>query len=117
MLVFSIFHIPVAVASNLNTILVCRFIIGFGGSASLAIVGGALSDIFGPVERGQTITVFGFTTFLGPKLSPVVGSFVFMSHLGWRWNHWLILIFFFGGGMDGGYILPSRNISSCVVGT
>lgn len=90
--VFCIFNIPVAVASNLETILICRFIIGFGGAAPLAIVGGALVDLFLPVERGIAVCIFAGSTFMGPILGPIVGGFVTSSELGWRWTAWLTLI-------------------------
>jgi MFS family permease len=63
---FAIFQIPVAVATNLQTIFVCRFFGGFFASAPLAVVGGALADFFGPVDRGVAICIFGSATFIGP---------------------------------------------------
>ena len=39
---FAVFQIPVAVAQNLETVLICRFLQGLFGSAPTAIVGGAL---------------------------------------------------------------------------
>jgi len=50
--IFAIFQIPVAVAQNIETILICRFFQGLAGCAPLAIVGGALADIWNPVDRG-----------------------------------------------------------------
>lgn len=38
MTVFAIFNIPVAVATNLQTIFICRFLGGFFASAPLAVV-------------------------------------------------------------------------------
>lgn len=64
-LVFAIFQIPVAVAQNLETIFLCRFLGGFFGSAPLAILGGALADIWDPVERGVALCVFAGATFIG----------------------------------------------------
>lgn len=64
--IFAIFQIPVAVAQNLETIMVCRFFGGFFASAPLAIVGGALADFFDPINRGIAISIFGASTFCGP---------------------------------------------------
>lgn len=41
--IFAIFQIPVAVAQNLETIFICRFLGGFFASSCLAIVGGLLA--------------------------------------------------------------------------
>jgi MFS transporter, DHA1 family, multidrug resistance protein len=50
--IFGIFQIPVAVAQNIYTIMICRFFGGFFGCAPLVIVGGAFADFWDPVERG-----------------------------------------------------------------
>ncbi|KMU77987.1 benomyl/methotrexate resistance protein [Coccidioides immitis RMSCC 3703] len=47
-IISAIFQIPVAVAQNIETILICRFFIGMFGSAAMAIVGGVLVDLWGP---------------------------------------------------------------------
>lgn len=95
---FAIFQIPVAVAVNLETIMLCRFFGGLFASAPLAIVGGTLADFFEPVNRGLAVCVFSGATFIGPVAGPIVGGFVTMSYLGWRWTAWLTLIMasFFG---------------------
>jgi len=64
--IFAIFQIPVAVAQNIETIMICRFFQGMAGCAPLAIVGGALADIWDPIERGVAISIFSAATFIGP---------------------------------------------------
>lgn len=70
---FAIFQIPVAVAQNVETIMLCRFFGGVFASAPLAIVGGALADFFGPVDRGVAVCVFAAATFIGPIAGPIMG--------------------------------------------
>lgn len=96
--IFAIFQIPVAVAQNLQTIMLCRFFGGFFGAAPLAIVGGALADFWDPVQRGVAICFFCGATFGGPTFGPIVGGFITQSYLGWRWTAWITLIMaaFFG---------------------
>ncbi|KAJ5783044.1 hypothetical protein N7457_004818, partial [Penicillium paradoxum] len=91
-LIFAIFQIPVAVAQNVETILVCRFFVGLFGCSSLAVVGGAMADIWDPVDRAVAIAIFSSATFLGPVLGPIVGGFITDSYLGWRWTAWITLI-------------------------
>lgn len=67
-LVLTVFHIPVALAQNIGTILVGRFLSGMGGSAPLAIIGGMLADFWDPVGRGIAICGFAAATFAGPIL-------------------------------------------------
>lgn len=90
--IFAIFNIPVALAQNLHTIFICRFLGGFFGSAPLAIVGGALADMHGPVKRGYALCIFSAATFMGPAAGPIVGSFITQSYLGWRWTGWITAI-------------------------
>ncbi|KAK3073346.1 hypothetical protein LTR53_005142 [Teratosphaeriaceae sp. CCFEE 6253] len=97
--VFALFQIPVALATNVETIMLGRFIGGFAASAPLAVVGGALADIWGPLERAYAICVFAANAFSGPVAGPIVGGFVVESYLGWRWTQWITLILagLFGG--------------------
>ncbi|OOF98379.1 hypothetical protein ASPCADRAFT_164889 [Aspergillus carbonarius ITEM 5010] len=90
--IFAIFQIPVAVAHNVETILVCRFLIGIFGCSPLAVVGGALADFWGPVDRAVAIAAFASATFVGPVLGPIVGGYLTDSYLGWRWTAWITLI-------------------------
>ena len=96
--IFAIFQIPVAVAQNLETIMLCRFVGGVFGSSPLAIIGGTLADFWGPVERGFALGLFAGATFIGPVAGPIVGGFITQSYLGWRWTAWITLIMasFFG---------------------
>lgn len=70
--IFAIFQIPVAVAQNLQTIMVCRFFVGVFGCSPLAVVGGAMADIWNPVDRAVAIAMFSAATFLGPVLGPIM---------------------------------------------
>ena len=96
---FIIFQIPIAVAVNLETILLCRFFGGVFAAAPPAVVGGCLADLFDPVNRGLAVAVFSAATFLGPITGPIVGGFITQSHLGWRWTAWITMIMagLFGG--------------------
>ncbi|CZT18535.1 probable fluconazole resistance protein [Ramularia collo-cygni] len=104
--IFAIFQIPVAVAQNLQTIFVCRFFGGFFASAPLAIIGGSLADFFDPVNRGVALCLFGSATFIGPTLGPIMGGFITMSYLGWRWTQWITLIMAALFGTIGFIVIP-----------
>ncbi|EPS32860.1 hypothetical protein PDE_07821 [Penicillium oxalicum 114-2] len=90
--VFAIFQIPVAVAQNIQTIMVCRFLVGVFGCSPLAVVGGAMADLWNPIDRAVAIAMFSSATFLGPVLGPIIGGFLTDSYLGWRWTAWITLI-------------------------
>ncbi|KZF20167.1 MFS transporter [Xylona heveae TC161] len=106
---FSIFQIPVAVAQNLETIMICRFWGGCFGAAPLAVVGGALADIWNPIDRTMAICIFGGGTFIGPVGAPIMGGFITQSHLGWRWTAWITLIMNAFFGMLAFIIVPETH--------
>lgn len=89
---FSIFSIAVAVAKDLQTVLLCRFWGGFFGACPLAVVAAVFSDMFDNRTRGLAITVFSMTVFTGPLLAPFIGGFIIESSLGWRWTSYLTAI-------------------------
>ncbi|KAH8429433.1 MFS transporter [Aspergillus melleus] len=104
--VFAIFQIPVAVAQNLQTIMICRFLMGVFGCSPLAVVGGAMADFWNPIDRAVAIAMFSAATFVGPVLGPIVGGFITDSHLGWRWTAWITLIASATFGMIALIIIP-----------
>lgn len=86
---FSIFCIAVAVAKDLQTVLICRFFSGFFGACPLAVVAAVFSDMFGNRTRGIAITIFSMAVFAGPMCAPAVGGFITKSYLGWRWTQYI----------------------------
>lgn len=83
---FSVFSIAVAVAKDLQTVLICRFFAGLFGSSPLAIVAAVFADMFDNKMRGLAVAVFSATVFMGPLLAPFIGGFIVDSYLGWRWT-------------------------------
>lgn len=98
---FSIFSIAVAVAKDLQTVLISRFWSGFFGAAPLAVVAAVFSDMFSNATRGGAITVFSVMVFSGPLMAPFIGGFITMSYLGWRWTEYIVGIMgFFAFGLN-----------------
>ncbi|KAL9086566.1 MAG: hypothetical protein Q9159_004082 [Coniocarpon cinnabarinum] len=89
---FGVFSIGVAVAKDLQTVMICRFFGGLFGSAPLAIVAAVFSDMFNNEVRGISIAVFSATVFMGPLLAPFIGGFITTSYLGWRWTEYITAI-------------------------
>jgi DHA1 family multidrug resistance protein-like MFS transporter len=106
---FAIFQIPVALAQNIATICVGRFLGGFFASAPLAVVGGALADLWDPIPRAYAICVFAAGGFAGPVAGPIVGGFITESRLGWRWTSWITLIMASVFGGIGYIVIPETS--------
>jgi len=86
-----IFIIPCAVATNIETLLICRAIDGIAFSAPMTLVGGTLADLWRTEERGVPMAAFSAAPFIGPAIGPLVGGFL-SDALGWRWLYWIQLI-------------------------
>lgn len=90
--IFVIAQVPVAVATNVTTIMWFRFLGGAGAAAPQATAGGQFADIFSPVNTGLAMCMLSSTTLMGPVVGPVVGGFIVNSQLGWRWTAWITMI-------------------------
>lgn len=89
-----IFTIPGAVAKNIGTLLVTRFLAGVSFSAPMSLVGGTLVDMWKNEERGVPMAAFSAAPFIGPGVGPLVGGFL-GDAAGWRWLYWIQLILSF----------------------
>ena len=109
---FAIFQIPVAVAQNLQTIFICRFLAGFFGVVPLVINSAMFADFWDRVDRGYATAIYAGAVFIRPVAGPIVGSFITESYLGWRWTAWLTLIMsaVFGGAA---WMGRRRHLSRC----
>ncbi|WRT63889.1 uncharacterized protein IL334_000815 [Kwoniella shivajii] len=91
--IFTIFQIPLALAQNLATILVCRFIQGLAGSTPLANTGGVVHDLFGIDECGMAVAIYALSSADGPPLGNALSGYLAQTQ-GWRWLYWTYLIIF-----------------------
>ncbi|CAE7203653.1 unnamed protein product [Rhizoctonia solani] len=90
---FTLFHLGGALAHNIPTLLVTRFLAGAFGSSPLTNAGGTIADMFTARDRGLASALFAMAPFAGPVLGPIVGGYVSESRAGWRWNFWIMFIF------------------------
>lgn len=108
-IIFAIFQIPVAVAQNVETIMLSRFLGGFAASAPLAVMGGAMADLWDPIQRAYAICAFAAGAFCGPVAGPIIGGFVTQSYLGWRWTAWITIIMAALFGSIGLIVIPETS--------
>ncbi|KAK2591490.1 hypothetical protein QQS21_010810 [Conoideocrella luteorostrata] len=88
---YLIFLIPQAVAKNVATVLVFRFLDGFTGSAFLAVSGGTVGDLFARNELQAPMALFSVSPFIGPSMGPLIGGFI-NYYVSWRWTYYVLLI-------------------------
>ncbi|KAJ5923367.1 MFS multidrug transporter [Penicillium verhagenii] len=73
---YTIFNIPCAIAPNIGTLLVCRFLCGVFSSSGLSLAGGTIADIWDLEERGMAIAYFAAAPYCGPVLGPIVAGWI-----------------------------------------
>ncbi|KAF5678035.1 major facilitator family transporter [Fusarium denticulatum] len=86
------FSIGSALAPNIATFIVFRFIAGSFGAGPMNIGGGSIADQVELLKRGFVMSIFFTGYFLGPVIGPIIGGFV-AKDLGWRWVFWIMAIF------------------------
>jgi MFS transporter, DHA1 family, multidrug resistance protein len=65
---FVLLQLPTALAPNLATFLVFRFLTGFLGSPALSTGGATLSDMYEPANVSYGVCVWGAFGLLGPVM-------------------------------------------------
>ena len=88
---FVLIQIGCALAPNIASMLVFRFLSGFFGSPTVTNAGGSLTDIWPQNNRSLPLGLFSAASFLGPVVAPIVGGFI-CQYTSWRWNFWVVLI-------------------------
>ncbi|EXJ89220.1 mitogen-activated protein kinase kinase kinase [Capronia epimyces CBS 606.96] len=74
-------------ATNKTEMFIFRFLAGAGGSAPMAIGGGAISDVWLPEQRGKAMGIYTLTPVLGPVMGPLAGGWI-AEYTTWRWVFW-----------------------------
>ncbi|KAE8360843.1 MFS general substrate transporter [Aspergillus caelatus] len=91
MLLYLVFIMAAALAPNLASHLIFRFIAGLFGSTPLTCSGGTVADLWNPVQKSYAFLIFAIPGFSGPIIGQLIGSFI-PATLGWRWLEWIMLI-------------------------
>src|SRR5215470_15351536 len=71
-------------APNLNVLLLCRILQGFGGGGMVPVAQSILADAFPPAKRGQAFAVFGVAVVVAPVVGPTLGGWL-SDNVSWQW--------------------------------
>ena len=88
--IYILFQFPIALAQNIETLLVFRFLTGFVGSPALATGGATVADMYSMEQRSYGLGLWQLSTWIGPSLGPLIGGFAAQSQ-GWRWTEWVLV--------------------------
>lgn len=92
---YFIFTLPSAVADNIATMLAARMIAGLAASVPMTNMGGTISDIWAPEEKGLPMAVFSSTLFIGPTSGPLIGGAIDSGtdEDSWRYVYWTLFAY------------------------
>ncbi|CAH0034067.1 unnamed protein product [Clonostachys rhizophaga] len=104
-ILYVIWTIPQAVANNIATMLVARFLAAFSGGTFLAVAGGTVGDLFSKDELQYPMAIFTVAPFIGPCIGPTMGGFMnYNTH--WRWTYYVMLMWSFALLMAITFLVP-----------
>ncbi|KJK79444.1 transporter [Metarhizium anisopliae BRIP 53293] len=81
---YLVWNLACGFANTKAELFIFRFLAGIGGSAPLAVGGGAVSDMWKPEERGKAMSTYTIGPMLGPVIGPIAGAFI-AQYSTWRW--------------------------------
>jgi len=90
LVIFVLFQIPTALATNFGMLMAFRFLTGFFGSPALATGGATIADMYRPQKQAYGLAIWGIGAVCGPVLGPLVGGFAVMAK-GWTWTIWELM--------------------------
>ncbi|KAH9880055.1 hypothetical protein J1614_002080 [Plenodomus biglobosus] len=90
-LLFVVFTIAAAVASNMGQFIVFRFLMGCFGGGPMVLGGGTIADLIPRHQRGTAMGIWMMGVTIGPCVGPLIGGYLGEAK-GWRWNFWIVAI-------------------------
>ncbi|KAJ8591033.1 MFS general substrate transporter [Rhizopogon salebrosus TDB-379] len=91
---FMLSEIMIAIAPNIQIVMVGRLLGGAFGSTGTTLVSGSVADIWKQHERGQPMAFFALVAVAATGLGPVIAGVIEAEpRLGWRWIQWIHVIF------------------------
>lgn len=90
-MVFIVFTCLCGVSTSQSQITAFRFLAGLGGSASVGMGSGVLTDCWRSEERGKGVAIYQLAGVLGPALGPIMGGYI-TQYASWRWCFYTIVL-------------------------
>ncbi|HEY9120702.1 MAG TPA: Bcr/CflA family multidrug efflux MFS transporter [Marinobacter sp.] len=81
-LLFAVASVICALATNIETLILSRFLQALGGSAGPVLGRAAVRDIYSPREAAKIMAILASIMALAPAIAPTIGGFMVVG-LGW----------------------------------
>ncbi|XP_006455051.1 hypothetical protein AGABI2DRAFT_145318 [Agaricus bisporus var. bisporus H97] len=87
---YELAFVMIALAPNIQTVIVGRFLQGAFASTGATMVGGTIADVWPVAERGLPMSIFALAATFSLGLGPIIGGWIEMNpSLGWKWINWV----------------------------
>lgn len=86
---FVLAGIGCALATNIETLIVLRFLQGIGGAAGIIVPRAIVRDMYSGVDEVKMMSMLMLVFSVSPLLAPLAGSFV-VEDMGWRSIFWFL---------------------------
>ena len=90
-LVYTIFSIVCALATNIWMLIIARVLEALGAGCMVAISTAMIKDCFDRRTRNSILAVVQAMAVIAPMLAPIVGAFI-VTHAGWRATFWVLAV-------------------------
>ncbi|KAI0124087.1 major facilitator superfamily transporter [Xylariales sp. AK1849] len=90
-ILFILFTALCGFATSKEQLIAFRFMAGLGGSATLGMGSGILTDCWRSEERGKGMAIYQLAPVLGPAIGPIAGGYI-AQYTTWRWTFWSIVL-------------------------
>lgn len=91
LLLFVLASIACALAVNIETLIMARFVQALGGSAGPVLGRAMVRDIHGPAESARVLSHIGSAMALAPAFAPVLGGYMSV-YIGWESIFWFLAL-------------------------
>ncbi|KDQ11581.1 hypothetical protein BOTBODRAFT_35248 [Botryobasidium botryosum FD-172 SS1] len=91
--VYACMQVACALAPTPAALLIFRFLGGTFAAGPLTNSGAVLADIWDASTRGKAMAIFTLAPFAGPAIGPIVGGYMQVAGVHWRWLFWVLAIF------------------------
>ncbi|OAX31940.1 MFS general substrate transporter [Rhizopogon vinicolor AM-OR11-026] len=89
-LMFMLTEVMIALAPNIQTVIVGRFLGGIFSSTGSTLVAGTIADIWLPHQRGFPMSLYALGIVASVGLGPTIAGWIEADpSLGWRWIQWI----------------------------
>jgi DHA1 family bicyclomycin/chloramphenicol resistance-like MFS transporter len=89
LIIYTLASMACALAPNIQTLIVCRFLQALGACSGMVIARAVVRDVFDPQHAARVFSLLMLVMGVAPILAPLLGSYLAAS-LGWRSIFWVL---------------------------